>query len=167
MDPFQTIAAVVLGLMLSATCGLRAFLPLGIVSGLGLAGLLDLPDALSWMASPVALICFGIATVMEIVADKIPVVDNAMDTVGTLLRPAAGALVGGAILAGADPLVACVFGLAGGTLIAGAAHASKATIRAGSTTTTAGTANPFLSLLEDVAVVGIGTLAAVGAIAVT
>jgi len=165
MDPLHTLAAVVLGLTLAATCGLRAFLPLGIVSGLGLAGMLDLPDALAWMASPVTLVCFVVATVAEVVGDKVPVVDNAMDAVGTLLRPAAGALVGGAVLGGADPLVACVFGLAGGTLVAGATHVSKATVRAGSTTTTVGTANPFLSIAEDAAVVGLGTLAAVGAIA--
>ena len=165
MDPVHTVIAVLLGLTLSATCGLRAFLPLGIVSGLGLGGLLELPEALTWMASPITLVCFAVATVGELVADKVPVVDNAMDAFGTFLRPIAGALVGGAILGGADPLVACVFGLAGGTLVAGATHAGKATVRAGSTSTTAGTANPVLSVLEDATVIGLGTLAAVGAIA--
>lgn len=167
MDPIHTAAAVILGLVLAATCGLRAFLPLGMVSGLGVTGLIELPDVLAWMGEPLALVCFGIATVAEVVGDKIPAVDHAMDAVGTLVRPAAGAVVGGALLAGADPMVACVFGLAGGTAVAGATHVGKAGVRAGSSVTTGGTGNPFLSLAEDAVVVGVGTLAALGAVVAT
>ena len=167
MDPLHTIAAIALGLVLAATCGLRAFLPLGLVSGLGVSGLIELPDVLSWMAEPVALLCFGVATFIEVLGDKIPAVDHAMDVVGTVLRPAAGAIVGGAMLAGADPMVACVFGLAGGTAVAGATHLGKSGVRVSSSLTTGGTANPAISLAEDAIVVAAGTLAALGAVVAT
>jgi len=159
----QTLIAVTLGLTLAVTCGLRAFLPLGLVSALGAGGLLDLPSQLEWMTSAPAVLTFWTAAVAEVVADKVPVVDHAFDAVATFLRPAAGAVAGGALIGGADPIVACVFGLAGGTLVAGATHIGKASVRAGSTATTAGTGNPVLSIIEDLVVVGIGGATVVGA----
>lgn len=159
----ETLIAVTLGLTLAVTCGLRAFLPLGLVSALGAGGLLDLPEQLGWMSSGPAVLTFWTAAVAEVIADKVPVVDNAFDAVATFLRPAAGAVAGGAMMAGADPMVACVFGLAGGTLVAGATHLGKASVRAGSTATTVGTGNPVLSVIEDVVVVGAGGAAVLGA----
>ncbi|MCP4804590.1 MAG: DUF4126 domain-containing protein [Proteobacteria bacterium] len=167
MDPLQTVAAVALGLVLAATCGLRAFLPLGLISGLGASGLLELPEILTWMGEPLALLCFGIATFAEVLGDKIPAVDHAMDVVGTFVRPAAGAVVGGALMAGADPMVACVFGLAGGTAVAGATHLGKSGVRVSSSLTTGGAANPVVSLAEDAVVIAVGTLAALGAVVAT
>lgn len=152
----ETILPVVLGLALSATAGLRAFLPLFFVSALGYTGHLELAGPLEWMASPFTLLAFSVAVGAEVLADKIPLVDHAMDAVGTVVRPAAGAVAGASILSGADPLIACVFGVAAGGAVAGAAHASKASVRAGSTATTAGMANPGLSLVEDLAVLGVG-----------
>lgn len=159
----QTLIAVTLGLTLAVTCGLRAFLPLGLVSALAAGGLLELPDPLTWMASPVAVLTFWTAAVAEVLADKVPIVDHAFDAVATFLRPAAGAVAGGALVGGADPIVACVFGLAGGTLVAGATHFGKATVRAGSTATTVGTGNPVLSVIEDLVVLGVGGATVLGA----
>ncbi len=156
MENLESLMSVVLGLSLAATCGLRAFLPMGLVSGLAALGWMDLPEALGWMASPVAVLCFWTAAVVEGVGDKVPLVDHALDMVGTALRPAAGAIAGTALVSGADPLVTLVFGLAGGAAVAGGAHAGKAALRAGSTATTGGTANPALSLLEDVIAIAVG-----------
>ena len=41
---------------------------------------------------------FGLATLIEIVGDKIPAVDHALDALSTLLRPAAGALLASSAL---------------------------------------------------------------------
>lgn len=149
-----------LGIVLAATAGLRAFFPLFLVSALGYTGAVELSDSLSWMASPATVLCMATAVFLEVSADKIPFVDHFVDTAGTLVRPAAGALVGTSLLAGASPLVAMVFGLGAGGAVAGMTHFGKASARAGSTATTGGLANPVVSIIEDVAALGVGGAAA-------
>jgi hypothetical protein len=164
-------AQVAMGVTLAALAGLRAFLPplaLGIAAR---AELVSLSPEFAWLADTPTLVALGSAVILEILADKIPVVDNFLDAAGTVLRPAAGALVAAVPLVGAvhaldsDPGRALVWaagitGVVVGGAASGAVHMAKAGLRLGSTPATAGTANPFLSLLEDV--VGfIGTTLAV------
>lgn len=156
-----------LGLVLAATAGLRAFLPLLIVSGLAFTGQLELSENLAWMGSPATLLALLVGVFGEVLADKIPAVDHLMDSVGTLARPAAGALAGASLMAGADPLLICVMGIAAGGAVAGATHVGKAGVRAGSSATTLGVANPVISVVEDVVALGLGTGAAVAAVALT
>ncbi len=145
----RLVLALCTGIGLAAATGLRAFLPL---FALGLAarfGVVPLHDGAGWMTSDVALWSLGAATVVEILGDKVPIVDHALDAIGTVLRPAAAFVGGYAALAGWGepwaPLAALVFG--GGAL---AVHAAKSKVRVGSTVATAGAANPFLSAIEDV-----------------
>ncbi len=142
------LLALVSGIAIAAACGLRAFLPL---LALGLAarfGVFHLRPGAEWMASDPALWALGIATVLEIASDKVPVVDHALDAVGTLIRPAAAWLGAFAVLQGwGSPwaqIAALVLGA--GAL---AVHGIKAKTRLGSTVATAGHANPLLSVLED------------------
>jgi hypothetical protein len=148
LQPVDLTLALLAGLGIAAAAGLRAFLPL---LALGLAGrfeLLTLRPEAGWLSSDVALWALGFATVLEIVADKVPVVDHALDAVGTVLRPAAAWLGAYALLGGLGTpwaqLVALVFG-AGALAI----HSAKAHARIGSTATTLGFGNPVLSFLED------------------
>lgn len=142
------LLALVSGIAIAAACGLRAFLPL---LALGLAarfGLFHLRPGAEWMAGDPALWALGIATVLEIASDKVPVVDHVLDVVGTLLRPVAAWLGAFAVLQGwSSPwaqIAALVLGA--GAL---AVHGVKAKTRLGSTLATAGHANPLLSVLED------------------
>jgi hypothetical protein len=142
------LLALVSGIAIAAACGLRAFLPL---LGLGLAarfGILHLRPGAEWMAGDPALWALGIATVFEIAADKVPVVDHALDAVGTLIRPAAAWLGAFAMLQGWGSPWAQIaaFVLGAGAL---AVHGVKAKTRLGSSVATAGHANPLLSVLED------------------
>lgn len=140
--------ALVSGVAIAAACGLRAFLPL---LGLGLAahfGVIHLRPGAEWMASDAALWALGLAAVLEIVGDKVPVVDHALDVIGTFIRPAAAWFGSFAILQGwGSPwaqIAALVLGA--GAL---AVHGVKAKTRIGSTAVTAGHANPVLSVAED------------------
>ena len=142
------LLALVSGIAIAAACGLRAFLPL---LALGLAarfGLIHLRPGAEWMAGDAALWALGLAAALEVVADKVPVVDHALDAVGTVIRPAAAWLGAFAVLEGwGSPwaqIAALVLGA--GAL---AVHGVKAKTRLGSTATTAGHANPLLSVLED------------------
>lgn len=146
----EFLPSLALGIALAACAGLRAWLPLLLASLLARAGWLDLGPSFQFLASNKALLLFAVATFIEIVGDKFPVVDHALDVIGTPLRPAAGALLAAAVLGHvSDPLTALVLGTAVGAPAALLPHAAKTALRAASTTFTGGLANPILSLIED------------------
>jgi hypothetical protein len=135
-------------------------LPLLLTGALARAGLLELGPSFQFLASNRALVLFGAATVVELLADKLPVVDHALDLLSTPLRPAAGALLAAAALGHvSDPLTALALGTAIGAPSALVPHAAKSALRAASTTFTAGIANPALSLVEDGITIGLFLLA--------
>jgi hypothetical protein len=162
------ILQIAAGAALAACCGLRAFLPplvVGLAARLGVGGVLlgpgfELQESFAWMASTPALIVFGSALVLEVLADKVPWIDHALDVVQTAVRPLAGGLVVAASLTELDPLPAAVIGLLLGGSIAGGVHVAKANTRLLSTTGTGGLASPVLSLVEDGLALA-GTLASV------
>src|SRR5262245_44477722 len=146
-DALPTIA---LAIALAACAGLRAWLPLLLAGTLSRLGLLTLGSSFAFLGSNKALLLFGIATVIELVGDKFPAVDHALDLIGTPLRPAAGALLAASVLGQiSDPLTALALGTALGAPAALVPHAAKTALRTASTAFTAGIANPFLSFLED------------------
>jgi hypothetical protein len=148
----EFLPSLALGIALAACAGLRAWLPLFLASLLARAGWLDLGPSFQFLASNKALVLFAVATFIEIVGDKIPVVDHALDVIGTPLRPAAGALLAASVLGQvSDPLTALVLGTAVGAPAALLPHAAKTALRAASTTFTGGLANPIISLIEDAA----------------
>jgi hypothetical protein len=146
----EFLPALALAIALAASAGLRAWLPLLLASGLARLGVLDLGPSFQFLASNKALLLFGIATAIELIGDKIPAVDHALDLIGTPLRPAAGALLAASVLGTvSDPLTSIVLGTAVGAPSALVPHAAKSALRAASTATTGGLANPLLSLVED------------------
>jgi len=151
------IAAALTGFALSACAGLRVFLPL-FAAGLA-ARLAEWPLAAGaeWLASDAALVSFGVATAVEIAADKVPALDHLLDGAQTFLAPAAGALLAASSFGDLPPWAALALGVATGAPIAGGVHLLAATTRLQSSLFTAGAGNPVLSLAEDV-------LAAVGAV---
>ncbi|HEX6738786.1 MAG TPA: DUF4126 domain-containing protein [Vicinamibacteria bacterium] len=135
---------------LAACAGLRAWLPLLLLGGLARAGVVELGSSYQFLASNKALVLFGLATAIEVLGDKFPAVDHALDVLSTVLRPAAGSLLAASVLwTIEDPLTALVMGVAVGAPTSLVPHAAKATLRAASTAFTAGLANPVLSLIED------------------
>jgi hypothetical protein len=160
MNPYQLTLAILMGFSLAATCGLRAFLPLFLIALAAKSGMITLSQGFEWMQSYPALVCFGTATVLEIMGDKIPLVDHALDAAGTFVRPIAGAIAACSLIRGFNPLAALVLGLIVGPIMAGAIHSAKSSLRLASTFLTGGAANPALSLAEDgtAAVTGIAGL---------
>jgi hypothetical protein len=147
----EFLPALAMAVALAASAGLRAWLPLLLAGGLARLGVLDLGPSFQFLSSDKALVLFGAATALELLGDKIPAVDHALDAIGTPLRPAAGALLAASVLGTVtDPLTAIALGTAVGAPTALVPHALKSTFRAVSTGATGGLANPLLSLLEDV-----------------
>src|SRR5512134_2229735 len=91
VDP-TPIAAVLAGIGLAACAGLRAFLPL-FAAGMAARFLhWELAPSVDWLSNDAILIATGVATVLEILADKIPFVDNVLDAIQTVAAPVAGVL---------------------------------------------------------------------------
>ena len=91
----------------------------------------------------------AVLLVIEILVDKIPAVDSINDTIQTLVRPAAGAILfaaGSGVISETHPILTMICGL----LVAGGVHSVKATARPVITGTTGGLLNPVISTAEDV-----------------
>ena len=156
------VPSVALGIGLAACAGLRAWLPLLLAGGLARAGVIELGSSFQFISSNRALVLFAVATVIEIVGDKIPAVDHALDSMSTILRPAAGSLLAASVMWQiSDPLTAVALGVAVGAPSALVPHAAKSLLRVGSTVLTGGLANPVLSFVEDAAALVLFILAVV------
>ena len=143
-------AQAAMGFSLAACAGLRAFLPLLAIGAAGRLGAVPLGAGFVWLGSTEALVILSVAAVIEILGDKIPVVDHVLDAAGFVLKPAAGFLLVAAPLVELDPKWTFLIAIAGGSAVAGAVHLGKAKARVISSVGTAGLANPVISAGEDV-----------------
>jgi hypothetical protein len=133
---------------LTTTAGVRALLPLAAFAVVIHLGFLHPPPGFSWLGGATVMWpLIGIA-LLELLADKIPIVDHAMHVVGIAVKPAAAAvLVGGSVHAQSPQILIGLMTL--GALNALGIHAAVASVRGASTLTTAGIANPAISTVED------------------
>jgi hypothetical protein len=145
-----------MGIGLAACAGIRAWLPLLLAGGLARWGVIELGPSFQFISSDRALILFGVATALEILGDKVPAVDHALDSISTILRPVAGSLLAASVMWQiSDPLTALTLGVAVGAPTSLVPHAAKSVLRAASTTLTGGLANPLISVLEDILAFGL------------
>lgn len=127
--------------------GVNAYLTVALLSLLGRAGAVEVPEQLE--SDPIlvgALALFAI----EFVADKVPYVDNVWDAGQTLFRPAIGTALGVAFAgeAGVDGLDETLSGgTAGATALA--SHVVKAGLRLGINTSPEPVSNVIASVTED------------------
>lgn len=140
---------VLVGVGLAAAAGLRAFLPALVVGIMARMDLIALRGDMDWLASTPALVIFGTAVLAEVLADKVPLLDHALDLMGMVVKPAAGALVLAAPLVDLGPLATILLALTLGGTVAGSVHLTKSALRLASTGTTGGMGNPLLSVAED------------------
>lgn len=148
------------GIALAATAGMRAFLPLLVLGIAARLGRFEISEGYQWLGSDAALATFAIAVVAETLADKIPLVDHALDTVQTIIKPAVGTMVAAAMFVQLSPFHATLLGIAVGGTVATGVHLAKTKVRVLSSLTTGTVLNPILSFVEDV----VSTVVAVVAI---
>ena len=114
---------------LSWASGLRLYLTVFAVGLLAKFDYIVLPAALDILSNSVVIGVCGIFAVIEFLADKIPYVDSAWDSIQTFIRIPAGALLAMGAMNSNDPMIATIAALLGGSL-AGATHATKSGSRA-------------------------------------
>ena len=153
VGPLQTwVLPALLGLGLASATGLRTFLPLlmlALAAKFEMFGI-RLNDQMDWLDSWPAISALAVAAVAEFAGDKVPAVDHALNAVGYVTRPIAGAVAAGSVFWGVDPATAAVAGIIVGAPTALAFNAAQTGVRVGSTATTGGLGNPIVSLIEDV-----------------
>lgn len=153
VGPLQVwVLPALLGLGLASATGLRTFLPLlmlALAAKFELFGI-RLNDQMDWLGSWPAISALAVAAVAEFAGDKIPAVDHALNAVGYVTRPVAGAVAAGSVFWAVDPTTAAVAGVIVGAPIALAFNAAQTGVRVGSTATTGGLGNPLVSLVEDI-----------------
>jgi hypothetical protein len=148
------------GMGLSASAGLNAWIPLLSVGLLArYTHLITLPPSWHWLANGWVLAILAVLLVIEMVADKIPVVDHINDVLHTVIRPTAGGLAFGAASQSQTVTVSDPgqffsghqwVPIAAGAIIALSVHGVKATARPVINAATLGTGAPVASLAEDV-----------------
>jgi uncharacterized membrane protein len=144
----NTLVSLLLGISLSAACGLRLFLPFLVVSATAIIGHLSLPTDISWLSSDQALIMLGIASVIEILAYYIPFIDNLLDPIALPLATMAGTLVTASTLPEMNSLVQWTLAAIVGGGSAGLIKGTTSLSRIGSTLLSGGWANFLLSTAE-------------------
>jgi Domain of unknown function (DUF4126) len=159
------------GTGLASAAGLNAYIPLLAIGLLDrYTSLITLPPGWRWLSNGWVLIILAVLLAVEIVADKVPVLDSANDVVQTIVRPTAGGLAFGA---GASSETVTVTDPAGffqsdrwvpivvGILMALGVHGVKATARPIINTFTLGFGAPVVSTAEDATSVTLSVVAIV------
>ena len=138
---------------LTTTAGVRAIVALAGVAVAAHFGFFHPPGSFAWLASPAAMwVLVGVGA-LELIADKVPILDHAGHFIQVATKPAAAAiLVGGSVHAQSTATLATLMVLGG--LNALGVHAGIAALRGASTVTTGGVANPAVSTAEDVGTIG-------------
>lgn len=143
----ELVAQLSAATALSATAGMRAYIPLLIVGLIArFTDLITLRPPFDWLESWWVLVPLAVLALVEVLADKIPAVDTVHDVIETPLRVIAGAILFAAVIGKVHPALS----LLAGAVIAGTVHAIKASARPAITASTAGHGNPVISFLGDV-----------------
>jgi len=154
----DAITSFALASGLSWASGLRLYLTVFIVGLLSKYGYIHLPESLHILSNPVVIGVAGLFAVIEFLADKIPYVDSAWDSIQTFIRVPAGALLAMGAINSSNPIIASITALLGGSLT-GMTHATKAGSRAIINTSPEPVSNITTSFGEEGLVLGGGWLA--------
>lgn len=153
------VLGAVTGVALSAAVGFRIFLPLLVTGVASRLGVLHLAADFAWLASWPALAVFVVATITEVLAYYIPVVDHALDVAGSPAAVIAGTVLTASMVVGMDEWLRWSLAIIAGGGIAGSLHVGKSLVRGVSTATTAGLGNPIMATGEIIGSLATSVLA--------
>lgn len=164
MSTFEIVASICMGAGLAAATGFRVFIPL-LVAGVAMRFNLGAISTTfscshSWLTSPLAIAALFAAAVFEILAYKIPIMDNFLDFIAAPAALIAGGIIGlNFFVPSESPMLVTILGIIAGAGGAGVVHGTTALARITSTKMTLGTANPFFAISEAIGSVATSILA--------
>ncbi len=141
-------ALLALAAALGWASGFRLYAVVFLVGAMGYAGWIALPEGLTLLTHPAVLAASGFMLLVEFFADKIPWVDSLWDTVHSVIRIPAGALLAAGVFGADSGTMGVVAGILGGSLAA-TSFATKATTRAAINTSPEPFSNWLASFFED------------------
>ena len=155
----HTFIEILLGISLSAASGFRVFVPLLVLSAAAVIGHIDLPTNFDWVETPQALAVFAVACALEIGGYYIPWFDHLLDVAATPAAILVGTVVTASLAPDMNPLVQWTLALAAGGGTAGITKGLTNLLRATSTATSGGLANPIVATVELVIAIVLSVLA--------
>ena len=141
-------ALIALAAALGWASGFRLYAVVFLTGAMGYAGWIPLPEGLKLLMHPAVMTASGFMLLVEFFADKIPWIDSLWDTVHSVIRIPAGALLAAGVFGADSATMGLVAGILGGSLAA-TAFATKATTRAAITTSPEPVSNWLASFFED------------------
>jgi hypothetical protein len=157
----EIITGVAIGLGLAASCGFRVFVPMLVASIAAKMGIFPVHEGFQWLAGWPAIISFGTATVVEILAYYIPFVDNLLDAITTPLAICGGTLLMTSVLPVDNDFLKWVTGFIFGGGAAATIQGGSVLTRLASTKMTAGAGNAVVATGEHAAAFGTSVLSLV------
>ncbi len=153
------LLALCLGIALSAACGFRVFLPPFAMSLAAIHGNFELSPQFAWLATYPAMVTLGVATVVEILAYYLPLIDNLLDAIEIPTAIAIGTLLTAANLGEIDPILQWTLAVVAGGGTAGIIESATSITRLASTGFTGGIGNIFLATMEALSAAVLSILA--------
>jgi len=142
----------------SFAAGVNLYATVAILGLTARYGWVSLPPQFQAFNNDIVIGAAVVMYVIEFFADKIPWLDSLWDLVHTAVRPIGGALIAVTTLGDVSPATEGLVALLGGA-VAASSHLTKTSTRAVANASPEPFSNWFLSLAEDVFVVGLGYLA--------
>ncbi|MDJ0590884.1 MAG: DUF4126 domain-containing protein [Pleurocapsa sp. MO_226.B13] len=154
----EILLALGLGITLSAACGFRVFVPPLVMSLAAIYGHIPLSAGFEWLGTTEAAIALAVATVLEISAYYIPIVDNLLDTVQVPLAVGIGTIITAATLGHTDPVLQWTLAAIAGGGTAGVMGTLASLTRLASTGITGGLGNFIVATIEAVGSISLSIL---------
>jgi hypothetical protein len=144
----ENIWALCLGISLSAACGFRIFVPPLVMSLAALYGDFPLTSEFEWLGTYPAAIALGVATVVEILAYYIPVIDSWLDLIEIPTAIVVGTILTAASLGDVNPLLQWTLAVIAGGGTAGIIDSATSLARLTTTGMTGGVGNFLVATTE-------------------
>ncbi len=145
----ELIISLCVGIALSASSGFRVFVPMLIANLATRFEVFDLSQGFEWLSSPAATYILGAATLAEILAYYVPVIDNLLDTIALPASFVAGTILTTSLLKIDSPELQWTLGIVAGGGMAGTIQAGTGLLRLASTKFTGGFGNSILATIEN------------------
>lgn len=155
----EILVSLALGIGLAAASGFRIFVPFTFLSMAAIAGMVELSPTWDWIASYPALITFGIATLLEILAYYVPWLDNLLDTIAVPAAIVAGAVISASVATDMSPLLTWTLAIIIGGSAAGIVQTGTTLLRGISSISSLGTGNVVVATGEWIAATILALLA--------
>lgn len=157
----EAVMGVLLGIGLGAACGFRIFVPLLVASIAIRGGFLTVTPEFAWLGGTAALITLSVATLLEIAAYYIPVIDHTLDVLGAPAAIIAGTILAASFIGYMDPMLKWGLAAIAGGGAAGVIHGGMAAIRGAASAATGGMGNSVVTTAETASASIVAVLACV------